>query len=70
MDNVGLVMLRMLQTNARAIEEMIVMGVREAYAAGHSWEEIGAALGITKQAAHKRYAKYVNGDQSAPTHPA
>jgi hypothetical protein len=33
--------------------------VGEAHAAGASWAEIGAALGISKQAAHKRFAPYV-----------
>ena len=30
--------------------------VDEARAAGHSWAEIGAALGITRQAAFQRFA--------------
>jgi ATP-dependent Clp protease ATP-binding subunit ClpA len=41
----------------RVIAELEVDAVRRALAQGHSWTEIAAALGITKQAAHKRYAK-------------
>lgn len=34
----------------------IATRVREAREAGLSWEQIGSALGITRQAAHKRFA--------------
>lgn len=35
------------------IEQAVYMARRD----GHSWEQIGAWLGVTKQAAHKRYAQ-------------
>lgn len=31
--------------------------VENALAAGHGWVEIAAALGVTRQAVHKKYAK-------------
>ena len=31
--------------------------VRRARVSGYSWESIASALGITKQAAHKKYGK-------------
>ncbi len=34
-----------------------VVHVRRALAAGWSWRQIGAALGISRQAAHKRHAR-------------
>jgi hypothetical protein len=34
--------------------------VREARLTFHSWEEIGAALGISRQAAHRRHRPFVS----------
>lgn len=36
-------------------QQQVVEGVSTARAAGHSWAEIGAALGVTRQAAFKRF---------------
>jgi hypothetical protein len=42
--------------------------VRKARAAGCTWEQIGSVLGVTNQAAHKRFAHLV--DSGQPTdHP-
>jgi hypothetical protein len=44
-----------------AIEKLIYQSAKAARAAGHSWSEIGEALGITKQAAWERFARGLRG---------
>ena len=44
------------------IDELIIVQVVEARASGYPWSEIGAALGMTKQATQQRYGKNVNTD--------
>jgi hypothetical protein len=41
---------------ATALEKLTRESVARARAAGHSWTEIGHALGVTKQAAWERYS--------------
>lgn len=41
------------------IEDELLGAVREARSAGRSWSEIGAMLGVTKQAAQRKYASKV-----------
>jgi hypothetical protein len=41
---------------SRALETLTVESVQRARLAGHSWAQIGQALGITKQAAWERYS--------------
>lgn len=44
-----------LAQQVRTIETELAATVSRARAAGHSWEVIGDALGVTRQAAHQRY---------------
>ncbi|MCP2266392.1 hypothetical protein ACFQHV_06585 [Promicromonospora thailandica] len=41
---------------AEEADQRLLMSVAEARAAGDSWTTIGAALGVTKQAAQQRFA--------------
>ncbi len=47
--------LRAVVALRRLTERLEALQVRNARAAGWSWEEIGQALGVTKQAVHKKY---------------
>lgn len=47
-------------------EESLLTAVRAARQAGNSWTIIGAALGVTRQRAHQRFAKLVDADCRAP----
>lgn len=40
----------------QAMDAWIRISVRRCRAAGHSWEEIGVALRVTRQAAHERFS--------------
>jgi broad specificity phosphatase PhoE len=49
--------LRECRHAATALEKAIWQTVRKARATGHSWTEIGTALGITKQTAWQRFSR-------------
>jgi hypothetical protein len=53
--------LRAIADLRRRLEELEEYHVENALAQGASWSEVGAALGISKQAAHKRFAARVIG---------
>jgi hypothetical protein len=40
-------------------DRWLVLLVREAIEAGHSWADVGAWLGISRQAAHERYSPLI-----------
>ena len=42
---------------AAVADEALVAAVTRARAKGQTWEAIGAALGVSRQAAHAKYAK-------------
>ena len=48
--------LRAVASLRQLVEELQELQVDNARAAGWSWQEIASALGVTKQAVHKRYA--------------
>lgn len=47
--------LRAVAALRRLVERLEALQVRNARTAGWSWEEIGHALGVSKQAVHKKY---------------
>jgi Homeodomain-like domain-containing protein len=47
--------LRAVAALHRLLERLMVIQVRNARAGGWSWEEIASALGISRQAVHKKY---------------
>jgi hypothetical protein len=51
---------------ARAAEDALRAAVRTARAAGHTWQEIGAALGTTRQAAFQRFGQPIDPRTGVP----
>ncbi|RFA07527.1 DUF3887 domain-containing protein [Subtercola boreus] len=47
-------------------EQIVVAAVRQAREDGTSWQEIGDALGVTRQAAFQRYGKSIDPRTGAP----
>ena len=53
-DHIGLV--RDLRDDA---DEWLIVMVRDAIEAGHTWAAVGESLGVSKQAAHERFAPLI-----------
>ena len=53
--------LRAVAALRRLVERLEALQVRNARAAGWSWEEIGQALGVSRQAVHKKYGSQDKG---------
>ncbi len=51
--------LRAVASLRRVADMLELRQVEEALRAGHGWPEIAAALGVTRQAVHKKYARRV-----------
>ena len=56
-DDAPLARLRDLTQQAQALEREINTEVRRARVGGSSWQAIALALGVSKQAAHKRFGR-------------
>jgi hypothetical protein len=51
--------LRLLRDLRDDADEWLVQMVRDTVERGHTWAEVGALLGVTKQAAHERFAPQI-----------
>lgn len=51
--------LQAVTTLRRLADELEHVQVENALRAGHTWPEIAVALGVTRQAVHKKYARRI-----------
>jgi hypothetical protein len=59
--------LRAITTLRVELDDLELDAVRSAVRAGASWSDVAGALGVSKQSAHKRYARQITSE--APTRP-
>lgn len=60
LDTTALKALMELSEQRTAVEAQLLEAVRQARADHHSWSEIGLMLGVSKQAAQRRYGKFTS----------
>jgi hypothetical protein len=53
--------LRAVSALRRRLEELEELQVKQALERNWSWQQIGEALGISRQAAHKKHARWFRG---------
>lgn len=58
--------LRAVSSLRRLADQLEYTQVEAALRAGHSWPEIAVALGVTRQAVHKKYAKRLAAHRKDP----
>ena|SRR6266568_7402384 len=51
--------IRLIRDLRDEADQWLVLMVRDAVERGHTWAEVGALLGVTKQAAHERFAPLI-----------
>ncbi len=51
--------IRLIRDLRDEADQWLVLMVRDTVEQGHSWAEVGALLGVTKQAAHERFAPLI-----------
>ncbi|MDQ6900964.1 MAG: hypothetical protein M3072_15945 [Candidatus Dormibacteraeota bacterium] len=51
--------IRLIRDLRDEADEWLVLIVRDTVEQGHSWAVVGALLGVTKQAAHERFAPLI-----------
>jgi hypothetical protein len=61
--------LHLLAGLARCLEQRLPQAVRHARAQWLTWDDIGAALGISGSAARRRHDRHVNASKGAPIDP-
>lgn len=58
--------LRAVASLRKAADMLELEQVENALRAGHGWPEIAAALGVTRQAVHKKHARRISPDLRSP----
>jgi len=61
--------LKALTALRERLDELEMLQVSNAVESGLSWSEIARAMGISRQAAHKRYSRRAGNDGAAPARP-
>lgn len=51
--------IRLIRDLRDQADEWLILMVRDTIEQGHSWAEVGTFLGVSKQAAHERYAPLI-----------